>query len=61
MVDDDLGPCLELVAHGAEIAEGVKLQVLNGVLIGAHLAAAELKAVNYAEVHAADLAGIIID
>ena len=61
MIDADLGPSLELIPPGMQFFEGLPTQVLDGVLIGRHFVGAEFKEMHDAEVHAADLGGVVID
>ncbi len=40
MIDDDLGPGLQLGAHGLKLCQGVKAEVLDGVFVGLDVVAA---------------------
>lgn len=61
MLDADAGPGFEVFAVGVEVCERVELELLDGVFVGGDVVAAEIKEMHHAEVHAADLVGIVID
>jgi hypothetical protein len=61
MINDDLRPSLQLSAHCFEFGETVEAQILDGILIGAHLSTTQFKAVYHTEMDTAHLRGVVID
>lgn len=57
----DLRPCFKLVVHRMEFFQCVEVQILDGILVGLHVIAAEIKEVNDSKMNAADFRRIVVD